>query len=201
MKHYRYILTAAVLTASSAFCNEKLPELSKPLNIPLFLSGNFGELRNNHFHSGIDLKTQGRIGLPVFSVDDGYVSRIVVSPWGFGRAVYVTHPASGLTTVYGHLDSFSPKIDKTIRRMQYEREQFSIDCEFKPDELPVKRGETIGKSGNAGSSGGPHLHLDVRDTSTGEAIDPLPYFRRHITDNVAPEVRLSCQRPSYCQTR
>ncbi len=150
MKHYRYILAAAVLTASSALCNDKLPELSKPLNIPLLLSGNFGELRNNHFHSGIDIKTQGRIGLPVFSVDDGYVSRIVVSPWGFGRAVYITHPASGLTTVYGHLDSFSPKIDKTVRKMQYEREQFSIDTEFKPDELPVKRGEEIGKSGNAG---------------------------------------------------
>lgn len=189
MKHYRYILAAAVLTASSALCNDKLPELSKPLNIPLLLSGNFGELRNNHFHSGIDIKTQGRIGLPVFSVDDGYVSRIVVSPWGFGRAVYVTHPASGLTTVYGHLDSFSPKIDKTVRKMQYEREQFSIDTEFKPDELPVKRGEEIGKSGNAGSSGGPHLHLDVRDMATGEALDPLTYFRRHITDNAAPEVR------------
>lgn len=189
MKHYRYILAAALLTASSGLCNDKLPELSKPLNIPLLLSGNFGELRNNHFHSGIDIKTQGRIGLPVFSVDDGYVSRIVVSPWGFGRAVYITHPASGLTTVYGHLDSFSPKIDKTVRKMQYEREQFSIDTEFKPDELPVKRGEEIGKSGNAGSSGGPHLHLDVRDMATGEALDPLTYFRRHITDNAAPEVR------------
>ena len=85
-------------------------EMISPLKIPLLMSANFGELRPNHFHSGIDLKTQGRIGLPVYAMDDGYVSRVVVSPWGFGRAVYINH-SSGLTTVYGHLDRFAPFID------------------------------------------------------------------------------------------
>lgn len=86
-------------------------EMISPLKIPLLMSANFGELRPNHFHSGIDLKTQGRIGLPVYAMDDGYVSRVVVSPWGFGRAVYINH-SSGLTTVYGHLDRFAPFIDE-----------------------------------------------------------------------------------------
>lgn len=173
----------------TAFAQDSIPSLARPLNIPLTLSGNFGELRPNHFHSGLDFKTQGRTGLPVYSVDDGYVSRIVVSPTGFGRAVYITHPATGLTSVYGHLKSFSKKIDIPVRKSQYEHESFSIDMSFKEHQIPVKRGEQIGLSGNAGSSGGPHLHLDIRDTKTGHALDPLPYFKKHITDKVAPEVR------------
>jgi len=162
-----------------------LPSLERPL----MLSGNFGELRNNHFHSGLDFKTGGRTGIKVVAADSGYVSRVVVSPWGFGRAVYVAHPRTGLTTVYGHLEAFAPKIDKRARDEQYKRESFSLDMEFAPDEIPVSRGETIGLSGNAGSSGGPHLHMDVRHTATGDAVDPLPYFRNIIADNVAPQAR------------
>ncbi|MDE6085088.1 MAG: M23 family metallopeptidase [Muribaculaceae bacterium] len=172
-----------------AWGKEPRAKLRVPLDIPLTLSGNFGELRSNHFHSGIDFKTQGRTGLPVYCADDGYVSRIVVSPWGFGRAVYVTHPESGLVTVYGHLESFSKKIDTPVRERQYEKESFSIDTTFGSDELPVKRGEIIGKSGNAGSSGGPHLHMDVRDAATEYALDPLEYYDYALQDNVAPEVR------------
>lgn len=195
---YKIGLSAIIIASVQTVCaqqkspkadSEKLPELGLPLDIPLLLSGNFGELRRNHFHSGLDFKTHGRTGLPVRSADDGYVSRIVASPWGFGRAVYVTHPATGLTTVYGHLEAFSPAIDKRVRAEQYARESFTVDMNFLPGELPVKRGETIGRSGNAGSSGGPHLHMDVRDTRTGEALDPMPYYRRYIKDDVAPEVR------------
>lgn len=163
--------------------------LRVPLDIPLLLSGNFGELRNNHFHSGLDFKTQGRVGLPVYAAADGYVSRVVVSPWGFGRAVYITHPGLGLVTVYGHLQSFSTRIATPTRERQYADETFSIDLEFPQDAIPVARGELIGRSGNAGSSGGPHLHMDVRDASTGNALDPLEYYARHIKDNVPPEVR------------
>lgn len=163
--------------------------LRQPLDIPLLLSGNFGELRRNHFHSGIDFKTQGSIGHKVFAVDDGYVSRVSVSPWGFGRAVYITHPATGLTTVYGHLDSFSPEIDNKVRDLQYEKESFSIDVYFEPGEISVSRGSVIALSGNSGSSGGPHLHFDVRDASTENPLDPLEYYRKQIKDNVAPEVR------------
>lgn len=168
---------------------DELPHLDSPLSIPLILSGNFGELRNNHFHSGLDFKTNSRTGYKVVSVADGYVSRIVVSPWGFGRAVYVTHPELGLTTVYGHLDSFAPAIDTPAKAEQYSRETFDLDMTFATGQLPVKRGETIGISGNAGSSGGPHLHMDVRDTATGDALDPMPYFRDRIADDVAPQMR------------
>lgn len=182
-------LTAKSQTPQRKSAEGELPRLALPLDIPLLLSGNFGELRRNHFHSGLDFKTQGRTGLSVRSADDGWVSRIVVSPWGFGRAVYVTHPSTGLTTVYGHLEAFSNAIDKRVRDEQYARETFSVDMDFLPGEIPVKRGETIGRSGNAGSSGGPHLHMDVRDTRTGDPLDPMPYYRSHIKDNTAPEVR------------
>ena len=177
------------LFSVKAYSTEKLPSLHKPLNIPLVLSGNFGELRSNHFHSGLDFKTQGKTGFKIYCAEDGYVSRVLVSPWGFGRAVYVTHPSIGLVTVYGHLQSFGSKIDKIIKAEQYKQETFSIDMEFKPDEIPVKRGEVIAFSGNAGSSGGPHLHMDVRDLETGDALDPMPYFKNLITDNVKPEIR------------
>ena len=168
----KLILTLLTLSiaASSVFAREPrrsdTVRLASPLDIPFYLAGNFAELRRNHFHSGIDFKTQGRTGFSVRSAAEGYVSRISVSPWGFGRAVYVTHPALGLTTVYGHLQAFSPAIDKRVRDEQYSRETFSIDLNFAPDEIPVNRGEIIGISGNAGSSGGPHLHMDVRDTAT-----------------------------------
>lgn len=179
----------ALLFASLACAQDKLPKLHRPLDIPLVLSGNFGELRSNHFHSGLDFKTQGRTGLKIYCAADGYVSRILVSPWGFGRAIYVTHPQLGLVTVYGHLQSFSEKINKTVKDEQYKRETFSIDMEFRPDEIPVKSGEVIALSGNAGSSGGPHLHMDVRDLQTGDALDPMPYFKSLINDTRAPEVR------------
>lgn len=183
------ILFLAIGAAMAASAAETLPDLARPLDIPLYLSGNFGELRPNHFHSGLDFKTQGRTGLPIHCADDGYVSRVVVSPWGFGRAVYVTHPATGLTTVYGHLDSFARKIDEPVRKEQYSRESFRVDLNFQPGEIPVKKGEVIARSGNSGSSGGPHLHMDVRDTKTEHALDPMPYFKKYIADNVAPQMR------------
>lgn len=187
----KIIYTALVcLSCSVALKAENpLPELHRPLDIPLVLSGNFGELRNNHFHSGVDFKTQGKTGFPIYCADDGYVSRVLVSPWGFGRAVYVVHPATGLTTVYGHLESFSSKIDKPVREEQYRQESFRVDMTFAPDEIPVKKGEVIARSGNAGSSGGPHLHMDVRETTTENPLDPLPYFKKYIKDNVAPDIR------------
>lgn len=180
-------ISAAVAPGGRA--TPRQANLRVPLDIPLLLSGNFGELRRNHFHSGLDFKTQGRVGLAVYAAADGYVSRVLVSPWGFGRAVYITHPQLGLTTVYGHLNSFSTAINRPVRERQYADESFRVDIEFAPGELPVKRGELIGRSGNAGSSGGPHLHLDVRDASTGDALDPLEYYSDHIADHTPPEVR------------
>lgn len=161
--------------------------LHRPFDFPLVLSGNFGELRANHFHSGIDFKTQGETKKPIHCAYDGYVSHISVSGGGYGRAIYVTHPSIGLTTVYAHIEQFSPKIDSITRAEQYRRETFAIDLEFPIDSIPVSRGEIIALSGNSGHSFGPHLHMEVRHTATGDAIDPLPYFKSLISDSVAPQ--------------
>lgn len=179
------------LAAYGALPNQKrqLPELRKPVDIPAVLAGNFGELRPNHFHSGVDFKTQGRTGWDVHSAYDGYVSRVSVSPWGYGRAVYVTHPSIGLTTVYGHLEAFAPEIDKKVKARQYELEQFDVDMEFPPEQFPVKKGEVIAVSGNAGHSFGPHVHFEVRENETGYALDPIPFMRSIFKDNASAEVR------------
>lgn len=183
-------ITCCILAAfSSAALQAQKPSPGRPLEIPAVLAGNFGELRPNHFHSGLDFKTGGRTGMKVHCAGDGYVSRATVSPWGFGRAVYVVHPATGLTTVYGHLEAFSPEIDRRVRNEQYARETFTIDLEFTPGEIPVSRGDVIALSGNAGSSFGPHLHMDIRDTRTGDALDPVEFYRDYISDDVPPEVR------------
>ena len=161
-------------------------EFHRPFDFPLYLSGNFGELRSNHFHGGIDFKTQGTIGHPIHCADDGYVSQISVSGGGYGRAIYVVHPSTGLTTVYGHVDRFALNIDSVVNARQYQLETFAINMRFDENDFPVKKGDIIAYSGNAGYSFGPHLHMEVRHTATGDAIDPLPYFKSHISDNVAP---------------
>ncbi len=160
-----------------------------PLDIPLILSANFGELRPGHFHSGVDFKTQGRTGLPIYAVDEGYISRVSVSPGGYGKALYVTHP-SGYTSVYAHLDSFAPFIADSIRSIQYAKESFSINEYFPADAFPVTRGMRIATSGNSGSSGGPHLHFEIRHTESESPIDPLPWYQSKVKDDMAPEPRL-----------
>ncbi|WP_347841121.1 M23 family metallopeptidase [uncultured Draconibacterium sp.] len=159
---------------------------SNPLKIPLLLSGSFAELRTNHFHSGIDIKTQGVTGLPVYAVADGYISRIVVSPTGYGKALYLNH-ANGTTTVYGHLNSFTPAIEKFVKDKQYEKKSFRVDLQVPPYLFAMKQDQEIGKSGNSGSSGGPHLHFEIRDTQTEEPLNPLQYDFP-ITDNIAPKI-------------
>lgn len=159
-----------------------------PLNIKLQLSSNFGELRNNHFHSGIDLKTDGVVNKPVFAIDNGYVSRINVSAGGYGLALYIDHP-TGQTSVYGHLNSFSPKIAAYATQKQYENENFDIDVYLKPGEIPVKKGEQVALSGNTGSSGGPHVHFEIRDTKTQDPIDALDFYANTIPDNQKPDIR------------
>lgn len=160
-----------------------------PLDIPLQLSANCGELRNNHFHSGIDIKTQGVTGKSIHSIEDGYVSRIAVSPSGYGLALYIDHPKTGHTSVYGHLESYNPRIAKYVKDKQYEQEKFRVDLKLKPNEIPVKKGEIVAYSGNTGGSGGPHLHFEIRDTKTEEVLDPLAYFKNMIADTKAPDVR------------
>lgn len=162
---------------------------TSPLNIPVSLSANFGELRNNHFHSGLDYRTQYAVNKPVFAIEDGYVSRINISPSGYGLALYVTHPSTGHVSVYGHLNAFSGKIAQYATNKQYELESFRIDIKLEANELPVKRNEQIALSGNTGSSGGPHLHFEIRDEKTEEPIDPLLFYAHTVKDNIKPDLR------------
>lgn len=157
-----------------------------PLDIPLNLAGNFGELRTNHFHSGIDIKTNQAEGYNVYSVAEGYISRIKLSPVGYGYALYVTHP-NGYTTLYGHLQSYAKKIDRYVKAQQYKLESFSLDINLEPNELPVTKGELIGLSGNSGGSGGPHLHFEVRETVSEKVVNPL-LFGFEVKDNIAPTI-------------
>ncbi|MFR9165304.1 MAG: M23 family metallopeptidase [Dysgonomonas sp.] len=184
MKKYLVVISAVFLISTNIYS-----QYDSPLKIPVYLSANFGELRNNHFHSGIDIKTQGVINKPVYSVADGYISRISVSPSGYGLALYITHPETGQTSVYGHLESFIPSVEKYVKSKQYEQESFRVNLSPEKNEFPVKRGQLIAYSGNTGSSGGPHVHFEIRDTETEHPLDPLVYYTDIIKDNVPPDLR------------
>lgn len=160
---------------------------SNPLEIPIVLSGTFSELRGNHFHGGIDIKTQGRSGLRVRAVADGYISRIAISPYGYGNALYIRHP-EGYTSVYGHLNAFAPEIETYVEN--YLRDRSKNDGNIYPDPslFPVKREELVAFSGNTGGSMGPHLHFEIRETRTEEPLNPLA-FGLKVKDTRAPNIR------------
>ena len=151
-----------------------------------FLSGNMGELRGNHFHAGLDIKTQGEIGLPIYASADGYVSRIKISPFGYGRALYITHP-NGYTTVYAHLNRLSPQLEKYVIEQQYKRTSFSVDLYPKKGDFTVKQKEIVAYSGNSGSSRGPHLHWEIRDQSSA-VLNPLLFGFKEVKDNIKPSI-------------
>ncbi len=158
-----------------------------PVAQALLLSGTFGELRPNHFHAGIDIKSaRGIAGDAVFSAADGYISRIKVDKSGYGNSLYISH-SNGYTTVYAHLDKFKPEIDKWVKAQQYVQESFEIDMDLTHEKFPVSQGEEIGKMGNTGSSNGAHLHFEVRETSTQNPINPL-LFGFRVVDNIAPKM-------------
>lgn len=163
-------------------------EFDLPMHLNPVLSGSFGELRYNHFHSGIDFKTQYSVGYPIYAVADGWVSRIRISNYGFGYALYLDHP-NGFTTVYGHLQKFAPTIAAFAKKAQYELENFEVDTLLKPLKIPVKRGQIVAYSGDAGSSGAPHLHFEIRDTKTEETIDPLLWYSNRIKDTTRPQFK------------
>lgn len=162
------------------------PDFKSPLDIPILLNGNFGEIRSNHFHTGIDLKTKGETGLPVLSVEDGFVSRISVSASGYGNALYVNHP-NGYTSVYGHLEKFAPEIAQWVKEQQYKQKSFEVNLNPERNQFKVKKGQEIAKSGNSGSSAGPHLHFEIRDTKSEHSKNPL-FFNFDIKDETKPVV-------------
>lgn len=149
-------------------------DFRSPLDIPLILAGTFGELRSNHFHAGIDIKTQQRQGLPVFSIEEGTVSRIKVSHWGYGKALYIAHP-NGHTSVYAHLQKFGPEIEKYVKELQYKKQQYEIEVFPEFGTLNVSKGDTIAYSGNTGGSSGPHLHFEIRNSVDEKPTNPLLY--------------------------
>ena len=155
-----------------------------PLDFRLLLSGTFGELRGNHFHAGIDFKTKGVEGQKIYAIADGYISRIKVSSYGYGKALYINHP-NGQTSVYAHLKEFSEKIDTIVKKEHYKREKFEINVFPKANSINVKQGEVIALSGNSGSSQGAHLHFEIRDTKTEHPLDPLD-FGFKVIDNISP---------------
>ena len=179
------LLFISLIFTSFCFAQVEYPKdyFRSPLDIPLILSGTFGELRTNHFHSGLDIKTQQREGLKVYTVAEGYVSRIKVQHFGYGKAIYVTHP-NGYTSVYGHLQSYAPKIEAYIKALQYKNESYEVEVFPKADELVLTKDEVIAYSGNTGGSGGPHLHFEIRDKQE-RTINPL-LFGLNIQDSKPP---------------
>lgn len=165
----------------------KAQNLVKPIAGRTLLSGNFGELRATHLHSGVDIKTGGVEGMPVICIQDGVVSRIAVSPVGYGLALYIDHP-DGTTSVYGHLQRFEPCLAALVREIQYEKESFRIDENVLSRQLCYRQGDTIAYSGNSGSSAGPHLHFEIRNTRTEHTWNPLLFYS--VRDLKAPQVKL-----------
>jgi len=187
--HMRYMATLALLwTSSLLYAQEnQLKNYAAPLDIPIFLSGTFGELRGSNIHAGIDIKTQGKEGFPISAVSNGYVSRIKISTNGYGKAIYISH-SDGNTSVYAHLRNFSDRITSFVRKEQYKKESFEVEMFFEPNELPINKKEIIGYSGNTGGSFGPHLHFEIRETNTQKPINPL-IEHYEVDDNVRPVIQ------------
>ena len=186
MKGYKWLIVVMMSLSMATFAQNTSEKLFvAPFDFPLLLSGNFGELRANHFHGGLDFKTQGVVGKPIRNIADGYISRVTVTPGGYGQAVYMVHD-NGYTSVHGHLLKFAPDVAEVVEKYQYENETFEVDLEFEPNRFRFLQGEIFAWSGNEGYSFGPHLHMEIRKTDTGEYIDPLQFYKDKIKDTTPP---------------
>jgi len=165
-------------------------QLGVPMKIDLVLAGNFCEMRSNHFHTGLDIKTNHKEGVKLYAIEDGFISRLKVSPWGYGNAIYIQH-TNGLTSLYAHCQKFTPKIDSLVYEIQKAYEKSVIDKDVLPLKIPIKKGQFIGYSGNSGSSSAPHLHFEIRETTTEHAINPLLFkcYQKLIKDSTPPQIR------------
>ena len=185
MKKLRYLLVVLALSLTVATTAQTYPKYGKPVDIPIQLSATFGELRPNHLHAGLDIKTQGVEGKKVYAVADGYISRIGVSPYGYGNVLYVIHN-DGYTSVYAHLQRFTGEVARYVKQQQYKNKKYASQLYPDKDKFPVKKGDVIGYSGNSGGSGGPHLHFEIRDANE-RPVNPM-FFGYKIEDNVKPMI-------------
>ncbi len=187
MKVRPFLLFVLCSLSMALAAQEEFPQYGKPLDIPIYLSATFGELRPNHLHAGIDIKTQGVEGKKVYAVADGYISRIGVSPYGYGNVLYITH-YDGYTSVYAHLQRFSGEIARYVKQYQYKHKKFISQIYPDKGRFPIKKGDLIAYSGNSGGSGGPHLHFEIRHTDSEKPVNPM-YFGYKIEDNVRPLIQ------------
>lgn len=182
-------LLLSQLVSAQIFPDPAYPKgyFRNPLGIPISLSGNFGELRTNHYHMGLDMRTQQKENLPVVAAVDGYIARIKIEPGGFGQAIYINHP-NGFTTLYAHLNHFVPAIEAWVKQQQYARESWQVTLETPPQLFPVKKGDLIAYSGNTGGSQAPHLHFEIRSTADDVNLNPM-LFGLPLPDGVAPVIQ------------
>ena len=157
-----------------------------PVHFDVSLAGNFGEPRPNHFHGGLDIKTLQEEGKAVYSIGDGYVSRVTVNVGGMGNAIYIRHP-EGYTSVYAHLQRFAPIIEAQVRKWQYQHHETDVDITLEATDCPVAQGQLVALSGDTGASMGPHLQLEIHETSTWNMMDPLDFLPDLLTDSIAPK--------------
>ena len=185
---FHSLLIFVLINCSVGFSQVDNPsDFHSPLAIPLAISANFGELRPNHFHMGVDFKTNGVEGIPLYAIENGFISRVKVSPYGYGKVIYIDHP-NGITSVYAHCSKFKGALDSLVKKAQEKEQNFEVEIYFTPVDILVKKGELIALSGNSGSSTAPHLHFELRDTKTEIALNPLVYGF-NISDHVAPEIK------------
>jgi murein DD-endopeptidase MepM/ murein hydrolase activator NlpD len=198
MKYFNIVFFSylALFLGSKLFSQPSSGDITfrHPLDFNLSVSGNFGEIRTDHFHSGIDIRTQGVTGKKVFAAAGGYISRIKIETGGYGKTLYVTHP-NGLMTVYAHLDHFTPEIEKYVKYRQYEEKTHAINIFPLKSDFPVNAGQHIAYSGNTGYSFGPHLHFEVRNAATQNIRNALLYDF-DISDEVPPKMFSVCLYPA-----
>lgn len=184
-----FCLILSLRCAAQEFPDIHYPQnyFRNPLDVPIKLAANFGELRANHYHMGLDIRTEQRENLPVYAAADGYISRIKIEPFGFGQAIYITHP-NGYTTLYAHLNAFAPALAAWVKQQQYQMSSWKVFLLLPPELFPVKKGALIAYSGNMGGSQGPHLHFEIRRTRDDVNVNPM-LFGLPIADNKPPVIR------------
>jgi hypothetical protein len=180
------VLVLLTLTASAQPAADPENYFRNPLGIPIDLSANFGELRSDHWHMGLDIRTNQKENLPVYAAAEGYIAEIGIRPQSFGRFIIIHHP-NGLSTLYAHLNDFYPELESYVEEQQYKLESWAVELQVEPGRFPVRKGQFFAYSGNTGGSQGPHLHFEIFDTKSGRRLNPL-LFNFGVKDEVAPSI-------------